>query len=94
MAGSDLPDELRRHMADSFPESVAKGEAYGEVDAVMIDADICGWAEQSGFLDALDRQRLRKAADELERSIQAFPADARPYYQRLLRVARLALVVS
>ena len=81
-------------MADPFPESVVKGEVYGEVDAVMIDADICGWAEQSGFLDALDRQRLRKAADELERSIQAFPVDSQPYYQRLLRIARMALTVS
>jgi len=94
MAGSDLPDELRRHMADPFPESVVKGEVYGEVDAVMIGADIYGWASQSDSLSALDRSRLRQAANELERSIQAFPVDSQPYYQRLLRIARMALTVS
>jgi len=94
MAGSELLDELRRHMADPFPESVVKGEDYGEVDAVMIGADIYGWASRSDSLNALDRSRLRQAANELERSLQAFPADAQPYYQRLLRIARLALAVS
>jgi hypothetical protein len=38
----DLPDELRRHMADPFPESVVKGKERGEVDAVMMGADR-GW---------------------------------------------------
>jgi len=93
MAGSDLSDELRRHIVDPFPESVVKGGDYGEVDAVMIDADIYGWASQSDSLSALDRSRLQQAANELERSIQAFPADAQPYYRRLLRIARLALTV-
>jgi hypothetical protein len=44
MAAPDLADELRRHMAESFPELVQKGEDYGEVDPVMIGADIYGWA--------------------------------------------------
>ena len=60
----------------------------------MIDADIHGWASYvvSGVrLRGDQRSGLRRAADELERSISAFPKDARPYYERLLRVARLAL---
>jgi len=81
-------------MAEPFPEPVVKGEDYGEVDAVMIRADIYRWASQSESLNALDRSRLQQAANELERSLQAFPADSQPYYQRLLRIARLALAVS
>ena len=34
---------LREHFADPFAESVEKGEDYGLVEPVMIDADICGW---------------------------------------------------
>ena len=48
-----------------------------EVDAVMIDADIYGWATRDGALSELDSARLSEAADELERSIEAFPPDAR-----------------
>lgn len=88
---NDLADEMRLHMAEPFPESVEKGLAYGEVDAVMIGADIYGWATRAGSLSELDRSRLARAADELQWSIESFPPDAQPYYERLLRVARLAL---
>jgi hypothetical protein len=94
MAASELADELRRHMAEPFPESVAKGEDYGEVEPVMIGADIYGWAlgvSKGSSLSALDRSRLQQAADDLERSLSAFPNDARPYYERVLRIAHLAL---
>lgn len=60
----------------------------------MIDADIYGWASRltgGSRLSQLDHSRLQEAADELERSMTAFPAEARPYYDRLLRIARLAL---
>lgn len=80
-------------MAEPFPDSVTKGLDYGEVDAVMIGADIYGWATRAGSLSDLDRSRLLQAADELERSIAAFPEDAQPYYERMLRIARLALTV-
>ncbi|MEQ4209770.1 hypothetical protein [Actinopolymorpha sp. B9G3] len=66
---------------------------YREVDAVMIGADIYGWATRPGLLSDLDRSRLVQAADELQRSMEAFPADARPYYERILRIARLTLDV-
>jgi hypothetical protein len=90
----DLAEEIRLHKAEPFPASVEKGLDYGEVDAVMIDADIHGWASfvVSGVrLRSDQRAGLRQAADELERSIPAFPVDARPYYEHLLRIARLAL---
>jgi len=88
-----LEEEMRLHMSEPFPDSVAKGLDYGEVDAVMIGADIYGWASRADSLSELDRSRLLQAADELQRSIGAFPRDAQPYYERVLRIARLALAV-
>jgi hypothetical protein len=91
VADPALLEELRLHMSDPFPRSVVRGEDYGEADAVMIGADIYGWASRSDSLNAGDRVRLRRAADELERSLSAFPVEARPYYGRVLRIAHLAL---
>lgn len=88
-----LAEEMRRHMAEPFPGSVTKGLDYGEVDAVMIGADIYGWATRAGSLSERDRSRLIQAADELQRSISAFPPDAQPYYERILRIARLTLTI-
>jgi hypothetical protein len=87
----NLAEEMRLHMAEPFPDSVEKGLDYGEVDAVMIGADIYGWATRAGSLSELDRTRLSQAADELQRSIDAFPSDAQAYYERILRIARLVL---
>ena len=88
---NDLSDEMRLHMAEPFPESVEKGLDYGEVDAVMIGADVYGWATRAGSLSELERSRLSRASDELQRSIEAFPPDAQPYSERLLKIARLTL---
>ena len=74
---------MRLHMSELFSKSVEKGIDHGEVDAAMIDADIYGWATRAGSLSALDRSLLAEAADELQRSIDAFPPDARPY-ERLI----------
>lgn len=84
---------MRLHLADPFPQSVEKGLDYGEVDAVLVGADIYGWATSAGSLSKIDRSRLAQAADELQRSIPMFPSDAQPYYERLLRIARLTLAV-
>ncbi|WP_028474239.1 hypothetical protein [Nocardioides alkalitolerans] len=84
-----LADLLAAHLAEPFPGSVEKGAIYGEVDAVMVDADIYGWAMQDPLRGA-DRQLLRKTTGELRRSLQAFPVDARPYYERLLQIAQAA----
>jgi hypothetical protein len=94
MPALDHADELRRHKAEPFPNSVEKGEVYGEVEPVMIDADSYPWASgvsSGGSLSVLDRSRLQQASEELQRSLTAFPADARPYYERVLRIAHLAL---
>lgn len=93
-AASPLADELRTHLAEPFPASVVKGDTYGEVDAVMIGADIFGWAStvaNGGRLSEPDIARLRSLADALERSMKSFPDIARPYYERLWRIAQLAL---
>jgi hypothetical protein len=86
-----LADEMRLHWAEPFPDSVEKGRDYGEVDPVMIGADIYGWATRAGSLDDADRSQLSQAAEELRRSISAFPPAAQPYYERILRIADLAL---
>ena len=88
-----LADEMRLHMAEPFPDSVEKGLEYGKVDAVMIGADIYGWATRAGSLSDLDLSRVRQAAEELQRAVAAFPPDAQPYYARILRIARLTLAV-
>lgn len=59
-------------MLEPFPDSVEKGLEYGEADAVMIGADIYGWATRAGSLSELERSRLSQATDELQRSIDAF----------------------
>ena len=91
MTNRDLAAEMKAHMREPFPDSVEQGADYGEVDAVIIGADIYGWASRSGSLCTLDRSRLQQATQELERSLAAFPPEARPYYERVLRIARLAL---
>lgn len=96
MAG-DLRVELRKHLAEPFPESIEKGRDYGRVDPVLIDADIYGWTlrvSRGEPLTDVDRDRLGDAADELQRSLSSFPADARPYYERILRIVELACAAA
>ena len=87
----DLAEEVRLHKAEPSPDSVENELEYGEVLVPMIDADIYGWATRAGSLSGEDRARLAQATDDLQRSIDAFPPDARPYYERILRIARLTL---
>jgi hypothetical protein len=56
---------------------------------VRIDADIIGWVSQ-GQLSPVQKRSVRDAADQLARSMHAFPPDAQPYFERLLRIARRA----
>jgi hypothetical protein len=81
--------ELAEHISSPFPASVEEGERYGEVEPVLIDADIVGWVSQPQ-LNPIQKRSLRDAADELARSLPQFPADARPYFERLIRLARRA----
>ncbi len=88
---SRLIDE---HRAAPFPESVEKGIGYGEVEPVLVGADIYGWAIRVAAGEMLDRAArlaLGDARNELRRSLQEFPVDARPYYQTLIALASAAL---
>jgi len=84
-----LAVQLAAHLAEPFPASVEKGAIYGEVDAVMVDADIYGWAMQDPLRRA-DRPLLLETTEKLRRSLSAFPPEARPYYERLLQIAQAA----
>jgi hypothetical protein len=53
-----LADEMRLHLADTFPAPAEKGLDYGEVDAVMIGADIYGWATRASELSDAERSSL------------------------------------
>ena len=81
--------DLDAHLAEQFPPSVEKGEVYGVVDPVLVDADIVGYVSQ-GRLDAVQRRSVREMAEQLTQSLDALPVDARPYYERLLRLAQRA----
>lgn len=85
---------LHEHRNTPFPDSVTKGVGYGEVDPVMIDADICGWASRVAAgspLGGRERQALTEARGALERSLDSFPTAARPYYETLVEIAAAAL---
>lgn len=84
-----LAAELALHLSEPFPASVEKGTVYGAVEPVMVDADIYGWASR-GSLGPIERRSLREAADQLARSLDDLPPDALPYFQRLVRIARMA----
>ena len=92
-----LEELLRQHREDRFPDSIDKGAEYGAVDAVMIDADIFGWAlgvSGGQRLSVTERGGLQRARDDLARSLDAVPDRARPYFQRLLVLADEALTAG
>jgi hypothetical protein len=80
---------LREHLATPWPESVERGSEYGGVDLVLIDADIFGLASREGPASADDRAWLATTADNLEDLLGQLPVDARPYFGRLVEVARV-----
>jgi hypothetical protein len=97
VAVTELDEAITAHRAEPFPESVDKGDDYGEVDAVMIGADICGWAtavSEGRMLGPSDLDRLTTARDELDRSLPTFPAAAQPYYRGVLAMADLAIAAQ
>jgi hypothetical protein len=86
---------MAKHLAEPFPSMVVKGLDYGNVDAVMIGADIYGWSTR---VDSVEKPltedewtRFELAASDLAKSIPEFPHAARPYYELILRMARAAL---
>lgn len=89
----ELASAMLDHLAEPFPTSVVKGVDYGEVDPVMVDADVYGWAlrvSRGECLTSAELTRLAHVADDLARSMASFPAPARGYFLRVERLARLA----
>ncbi|MCP3976541.1 MAG: hypothetical protein GY720_18795 [bacterium] len=89
-----LPRLIDEHRAGPFPESIEKGINYGEIEPVLVGADIYGWAIRVAageMLDRAGRLALGDTRNELRRSLQEFPVDARPYYQTLVELASAAL---
>jgi hypothetical protein len=85
---------MEQHRAMPFPDSITKGDDYGEIESVMIGADVYGWAlgvAQGTPLDEVQRTRLQAAHDALIRSIDALPEPARPYYELIARLAEETL---
>ena len=85
---------LDRHRISPFPAGIEKGTDYGEVDPVMIDADIFGWS--TGIAtgtppDRFIREQLQRSRDQLKRSLPLMPPEARDYFERLIRIADFAL---
>src|SRR3954447_8292844 len=94
------PDEEARvlwaeHQATAFPARL-RGEEVAGVDMVMLDADIAGcvvtWLGASGGLDASRRDSLERCLDDIDRVLPLIQdTGEREYYERLRRLARLAL---
>ena len=84
------------HGAAPWPESVERGREYGQIEPVMADADIFGTAlgARDGVLSSGHRGLLVSTAARLNASIKQFPTDARPYFERLVEIARLATEVD
>jgi hypothetical protein len=84
-----LEELMTEHQRMPFPDSVEKGADYGEVNSVLIGADIYGLALKAsrGELEADDLQTLLVDRDRLVRSIADFPERARSYYELILKLA-------
>jgi len=85
---------LDEHVTARFPSTVDKREDYERVEPVEIDSAIVGWA--SGVAGGVrlshdDRTRLTAARDDLSASLDAFPTEACPYFERLVDIAEAAL---
>jgi hypothetical protein len=90
--GQRLWDE---HLLAPFPTRL-RGEEIDGIDMVMLDADIAGcvstWLGNKGRLDETRRGWLEGSLDDLARVLRLLAdEDERAYYERLRRLAQLAL---
>lgn len=88
----DLPTLLARHRERPFPDG-CRGEQFGGVDAVLIDADIYGWAltASEGSLSEETRRALITARNDLRSALPVVPVEVRAYYEGLVELADEAL---
>jgi hypothetical protein len=93
------PDSVQRlwdeHCAAPFPARLGGQEIAG-VEMVMLDADIAGcvqtWLANKGQLDEHRKEILRSCLDEADRVLPLLQDEGeRAYYERLRRLAQLAL---
>lgn len=84
---------MHEHLAAPWPEAVERGSEYGGIDPVMVDADIYGFATRARSLRPDERDRLHATVRELEAVLVQLPEDAQPYFERLIRMARLTFNV-
>ncbi len=85
---------VEEHRRSPFPDSVERGVDYGLIDPVMSDADVFGWASTVAAGTALDTEShsgLARLATDMLASLPLIPLGARPYFERLLALAVLAL---
>jgi hypothetical protein len=89
MEMTPLEELMAEHQRIPFPDCIEKGEDYGEVNSVLIGADIYGWALKAsrGELHPDELPTLVAARDRLERSIEDFPEGAKSYFQLILKLA-------
>lgn len=91
---SDLDAALEEHRAAPWPRGVDRGEMYGDLSVVMVDADLYGFASRVAEGQSLPlkvRMRFEHDTDRLKASLPRFPAAGRPYFERLLGIAEVAL---
>jgi hypothetical protein len=84
---------MHEHFAAPWPEPVERGNEYCGIDPVMVDADTYGCATRAKSLSPDERESLCAAARNLEAVLGQLPEDARPYFERLVQIARLTLEV-
>jgi len=85
-----LQQLMQQHISTPFPASITKGDSYGEVEPVMVGADVYGWAlgvARGTPLDDAQRRRLEDTHGALLRSMPSFPDAAQPYYELLAQLA-------
>jgi hypothetical protein len=83
------------HLEAPFPTR-RRGEEIAGVDLVMLDADVAGcvqtWMSNSFRLDEPHRGWLARCLGDLDRALPLMDDGAeRDYFERLRRLARLAL---
>ncbi|WP_439592410.1 hypothetical protein [Microbacterium sp.] len=91
---SELQQLMDEHFAAPWPDSVERGAEYRGVDAVMVDANIFGWATRAGSLTREEILELSQSCNHLDAAIPWIPLRAQPSFERLVQIARLTAANS
>lgn len=89
---SEIESVWREHQAAAFP-SDCRGEDIDGVDLVLLDTETAGcistYLTKRGQINSNQIACLRHCCDELDVVVPELGADARAYFHRLQRLARL-----